>query len=111
MYVDIIKEKVSDVLSHKAVVEPGYFAEVSEEEYNAFKQNKHSKEGSDTAEVPQVQPEPQQSTNEPEPSLLEKKIPELVSYVKYLLHEVEGEVSLNVQKDADGNVRVSILNQ
>ena len=28
-----------------------------------------------------------------------------------LLHEVEGEVSLNVQKDADGNVRVSILNQ
>ena len=109
LYVDIIKEKVSDVLSHKAVVEPGYFAEVSEEEYNAFKQNKHSKEGSDTAEVPQVQPEPQQSTNEPEPSLLEKKIPELVSYVRYLLHEVEGEVSLNVQKDADGNVRVSIL--
>ena len=111
LYVDIIKEKVSDVLSHKAVVEPGYFAEVSEEEYNAFKQNKHSKEGSDTAEVPQVQPEPQQITEEPEPSLLEKKIPELVSYVKYLLHEVEGEVSLNVQKDADGNVRVSILNQ
>ena len=109
LHVDIIKEKMSNVLSHKAVVEPGYFAEVSEEKYNAFKQSKHSKEGNDTSEVSQSQPEPQQSTEEPEPSLLEKKIPELEAYVKYLLHEVEDEVSLNVQKDADGNVRVSIL--
>lgn len=109
LYVDIIKEKISDLLSHKAVVEPGCLAKVSEEEYNAFKQSKMPKEETEPSGIPQDKPEPQQSVKEPEPSLLEKKIPELEAYVKYLFHEIEGEVSLNVQKDADGNVRVSIL--
>lgn len=109
LHVDIIKEKMSNVLSHKAVVEPGCLAKVSEEEYNAFKQSKMPKEETEPSGIPQDKPEPQQCAKEPEPSLLEKKIPELEAYVKYLFHEVEGEVSLNVQKDADGNVRVSIL--
>lgn len=109
LHVDIIKEKMSNVLSHKAVVEPGCLAKVSEEEYNAFKQSKMPKEETEPSGIPQDKPEPQQSAKEPEPTLLKKKTLELEAYVKYLLHDVEGEVSLNVQKDADGNVKVSIL--
>lgn len=106
LHVENTKELINNFLPHKAVVEPGYFAAVSEEEYHAFKKRREENKKS---EASQNQPELQQRAKEPEPSLLEKKIPELESFVKYLLHEVEGEVTLNVQKDADGNVKVSIL--
>lgn len=108
LHVDIVKEKISTLLSHKAVIEPGYLAKVSVEKFRAFKQSQKANEENSTSIVFQDKPEPQKNT-ELEPSLLEKKIPELEAYAKYLLHEVEGEVNLNVQKDADGNVRVSIL--
>ena len=107
--VDIVKEKISTLLSHKAVIEPGYLAEVSEEQYRAFKQSLKANEENGTSIASLDKPEPQQSAKEPEPTLLETKTLELEAYVKYLLHDVDGEVRLNVQKDADGNVKVSIL--
>lgn len=107
LQVDIITEKVSRLFSHKAVINPRYFEVVTEEEYTKARQSKQPQEENVASVVPQDKPE--QGTKEPEPSLLEKKIPELESFVKYLFHEVEGEVSIKVHRDADGNVSISIL--
>lgn len=106
LHVGIIKKKMSSLLSHKVEVEPGDFAAISEEKYHAIKKCRIENKISGAS---QNQPEFQQSAKEPEPSLFGKKNTRAGSFVKYLLHEVEGEVKLNVQKDADCNVRVSIL--
>lgn len=104
--VEVLKKKESPLLANKAILNAGGFRQTSEDEYLAYKK---SKEDNNSSEDSKEQAKPQQSSTEPEPSLLESKLPELEVFLKNLLQDVENEVSLNVRKDADGKISISIL--